>query len=110
MCCIILLIGHGSASTLFSVACNINMSTLSKCTTCDALLYDEEIMAGWSADESNLNTTCQFCNANIVPMLTIYIKVRFNIKRNVCYMTSLKSFQTNQEEVISFYIFMKFFL
>ena len=32
------------------------MCSLSRCQTCDNLLYDEEIMAGWTADDSNLNT------------------------------------------------------
>lgn len=38
------------------VAVEIIMTTCSRCFTCSSLLYDEEIMEGWSADESNLNT------------------------------------------------------
>ena len=34
----------------------VEMCSLSRCQTCDNLLYDEEIMAGWTADDSNLNT------------------------------------------------------
>jgi len=34
----------------------VDMCSLSRCHTCDNLLYDEEIMAGWTADDSNLNT------------------------------------------------------
>ena len=34
----------------------VDMCSLSRCQTCDNLLYDEEIMAGWTADDSNLNT------------------------------------------------------
>jgi len=34
----------------------VDMCSLSLCHTCDNLLYDEEIMAGWTADDSNLNT------------------------------------------------------
>ncbi len=41
---------------VFPVAMEIEMSSLSRCQTCHALLYDEEIMAGWAADDSNLNT------------------------------------------------------
>ena len=41
------------------------------------MLYDEEIMAGWSADDSNLNTSCQFCHTKLVPFLQIYIKVGY---------------------------------
>jgi len=34
----------------------VDMCSLSRCQTCDNLLYDEEIIAGWTADDSNLNT------------------------------------------------------
>jgi len=34
----------------------VDMCSLSRCQTCDNLLYDEEIVAGWTADDSNLNT------------------------------------------------------
>ena len=43
--------------TLFTVAMEVEMCSLSRCSACQSLLYDEEIMAGWSADDSNLNTT-----------------------------------------------------
>uniref|UniRef100_A0A6Q2XCX8 DENN/MADD domain containing 4A n=1 Tax=Esox lucius TaxID=8010 RepID=A0A6Q2XCX8_ESOLU len=39
------------------------------CKTCDCLVYDEEIMAGWTADDSNLNTTCPFCGSPFLPFL-----------------------------------------
>jgi hypothetical protein len=58
----------------FNMAMEVDMCSLSKCTSCGALLYDEEIMAGWSADDSNLNTTCQFCNTKLVPTLQIQVK------------------------------------
>jgi len=34
----------------------VDMCSLSRCQTCDNLLYDEEIIAGWTSDDSNLNT------------------------------------------------------
>lgn len=43
-------------SSSHKVAIEIVMTTCSRCFTCSSLLYDEEIMEGWSADESNLNT------------------------------------------------------
>lgn len=43
-------------SAIHKVAVEIIMTTCSRCFTCSSLLYDEEIMEGWSADESNLNT------------------------------------------------------
>ncbi|XP_060579637.1 C-myc promoter-binding protein-like [Ruditapes philippinarum] len=56
------------------IAIEAEISSCSRCVRCRCLLYDEEIMAGWSADDSNLNTSCQFCNAKMVPHLLIYIK------------------------------------
>uniref|UniRef100_A0A673JJ48 DENN/MADD domain containing 4B n=1 Tax=Sinocyclocheilus rhinocerous TaxID=307959 RepID=A0A673JJ48_9TELE len=47
------------------------MSSCSLCRSCNSLVYDEEIMAGWSSDDSNLNTTCPFCSAPFVPLLNI---------------------------------------
>uniref|UniRef100_A0A8K9UIW4 DENN/MADD domain containing 4A n=1 Tax=Oncorhynchus mykiss TaxID=8022 RepID=A0A8K9UIW4_ONCMY len=46
------------------------MSSCCRCQTCDCLVYDEEIMAGWTADDSNLNTTCPFCGSSFLPFLT----------------------------------------
>ncbi|XP_052281049.1 DENN domain-containing protein Crag-like [Dreissena polymorpha] len=56
------------------VVVEAEMSSCCRCTRCHCLLYDEEIMAGWNADDSNLNTACVFCNQKIVPHLLIYIK------------------------------------
>uniref|UniRef100_A0A6Q2YWF4 DENN/MADD domain containing 4A n=1 Tax=Esox lucius TaxID=8010 RepID=A0A6Q2YWF4_ESOLU len=44
------------------------------CKTCDCLVYDEEIMAGWTADDSNLNTTCPFCGSPFLPFLNVQIR------------------------------------
>ena len=40
---------------------------------CGEVLFDEEIMAGWSPEDSNLNTRCLFCEAPTVPSLTITV-------------------------------------
>ncbi|KAM7414645.1 hypothetical protein PAMA_019456 [Pampus argenteus] len=50
------------------------MSSCSLCKTCDCLVYDEEIMAGWTANDSNLNSTCPFCGTAFVPFLNVEIK------------------------------------
>uniref|UniRef100_A0A8K9WNA8 DENN/MADD domain containing 4A n=1 Tax=Oncorhynchus mykiss TaxID=8022 RepID=A0A8K9WNA8_ONCMY len=50
------------------------MSSCCRCQTCDCLVYDEEIMAGWTADDSNLNTTCPFCGSSFLPFLTVHIR------------------------------------
>uniref|UniRef100_A0A9J8ALQ4 DENN domain containing 4B n=1 Tax=Cyprinus carpio carpio TaxID=630221 RepID=A0A9J8ALQ4_CYPCA len=54
-------------------ACQVLMSSCSLCRSCNSLVYDEEIMAGWSSDDSNLNTTCPFCSAPFVPLLNAEI-------------------------------------
>uniref|UniRef100_A0A8C2WF18 DENN/MADD domain containing 4A n=1 Tax=Cyclopterus lumpus TaxID=8103 RepID=A0A8C2WF18_CYCLU len=50
------------------------MSSSSLCKTCDCLVYDEEIMAGWTANDSNLNSTCPFCGTAFLPFLSVEIK------------------------------------
>uniref|UniRef100_A0A8D2LTM9 DENN domain containing 4A n=1 Tax=Varanus komodoensis TaxID=61221 RepID=A0A8D2LTM9_VARKO len=50
------------------------ISSCSQCRTCDCLVHDEEIMAGWTADASNLNTTCPFCGNLFLPSLNIEIR------------------------------------
>ncbi|XP_033107544.1 DENN domain-containing protein 4B-like isoform X2 [Anneissia japonica] len=58
-----------------NLAMDIRITSCNRCYQCNAMLYDEVIMAGWSADESNLNTKCFFCSSpNIVPFLFINIE------------------------------------
>ena len=57
------------------ICLEIFITSCSRCYTCFALLYDEEIMEGWTPDDSNLNTNCTFCSTKFVPLLTITIKV-----------------------------------
>lgn len=47
------------------------MSSCSQCRSCECLVYDEEIMAGWTADDSNLNTNCPFCRTAFLPLLHV---------------------------------------
>uniref|UniRef100_A0A4W4G376 DENN/MADD domain containing 4B n=1 Tax=Electrophorus electricus TaxID=8005 RepID=A0A4W4G376_ELEEL len=47
------------------------MSSCTLCRSCNTLVYDEEIMAGWTSDDSNLNSTCPFCSASFVPLLNV---------------------------------------
>uniref|UniRef100_S4RFA7 DENN/MADD domain containing 4A n=1 Tax=Petromyzon marinus TaxID=7757 RepID=S4RFA7_PETMA len=54
----------------------VRISSCSQCHTCEGLVYDEQIMAGWTADDSNLNTACPFCNSTFVPCLSIEISDR----------------------------------
>ncbi|KAM9515200.1 DENN domain-containing protein 4B [Guaruba guarouba] len=55
-------------------AVEVLLSSCSRCPGCGALVYDEEVMAGWSSDDSNLNTACPFCARPFVPFLSIEIR------------------------------------
>ncbi|XP_075996896.1 C-myc promoter-binding protein [Genypterus blacodes] len=57
-----------------SYTVEVLMSSCSRCKTCDSLVYDEEIMAGWTADDSNLNSSCPFCGTAFLPFLNVEIK------------------------------------
>lgn len=50
------------------------LCTCHQCVKCGRYLYDEEILAGWTADDSNLNTGCPYCQTQQVANLTIKIK------------------------------------
>ncbi|KFD65302.1 hypothetical protein M514_22462 [Trichuris suis] len=50
------------------------LCTASRCPNCDVLCYDNEIMASWFADDSDLNTSCPFCKHKFVPMLTAVLQ------------------------------------
>ncbi|XP_064293938.1 DENN domain-containing protein 4C isoform X1 [Phalacrocorax carbo] len=64
-----------SLSSIFqNYAMEVLMSSCSQCRVCGALVYDEEIMAGWTADDSNLNTTCPFCKSTFLPLLNVEFK------------------------------------
>uniref|UniRef100_A0A2K6KQU5 DENN domain containing 4C n=1 Tax=Rhinopithecus bieti TaxID=61621 RepID=A0A2K6KQU5_RHIBE len=71
---------HGSSqntsmSSIYqNCAMEVLMSSCSQCRACGTLVYDEEIMAGWTADDSNLNTACPFCKSNFLPLLNIEFK------------------------------------
>lgn len=60
----------------------IQMTSCSQCHNCSVLLYDEEIMSGWSAEDSNLNTTCHACNKLTVPFLSVHFNVNEAQKDN----------------------------
>ncbi|ERE75707.1 C-myc promoter-binding protein [Cricetulus griseus] len=64
-----------STTNIFqNYAMEVLISSCSRCRTCDCLVHDEEIMAGWTADDSNLNTTCPFCGNLFLPFLNVEIR------------------------------------
>ncbi|CAG0919302.1 unnamed protein product, partial [Notodromas monacha] len=60
------------------VALAIRMYSCGTCHGCKAMMYDEEIMSGWSPEDSNLNTRfvflCSHCGHSEVPQLTVMIR------------------------------------
>jgi hypothetical protein len=54
----------------------IEISSCNRCSACNQFLYDEEIMNGWSPDDSDLHTTCVHCTEKTIPNLSIHIRVR----------------------------------
>ncbi|XP_027525320.1 DENN domain-containing protein 4B-like [Corapipo altera] len=54
-------------------ALEVLLSSCSRCPGCATLVFDEELMAGWTSDDSNLNTSCPFCSRSFVPFLSIEI-------------------------------------
>ncbi|KAJ8398464.1 hypothetical protein AAFF_G00427190 [Aldrovandia affinis] len=60
-------------STQEGAGLEVVVSSCSLCRSCNSLVYDEEIMAGWTSDDSNLNSTCPFCSATFVPLLNAEI-------------------------------------
>uniref|UniRef100_A0A8C4Z3P9 DENN domain-containing protein 4C n=1 Tax=Gadus morhua TaxID=8049 RepID=A0A8C4Z3P9_GADMO len=63
---------HASTSSIYqNCALEVLMSSCSVCRSCAALVYDEDVMAGFTADDSNLNTTCPYCRAVFVPLLHV---------------------------------------
>ncbi|XP_062558905.1 DENN domain-containing protein Crag isoform X1 [Armigeres subalbatus] len=51
----------------------LQITSCSQCHNCSVLLYDEDVMAGWSAEDSNLNTTCHACTKVTVPFLNVFV-------------------------------------
>jgi len=89
------------SKTFVQLKCHliVQMSSCSKCTKCKCVNYDEEIMAGWTDQDSNLNTHCYVCNAKFVPFLTIEILDKRNRKAKKR-SHPLSSTSSNTEEAI----------
>ncbi|KAE8588972.1 hypothetical protein XENTR_v10022844 [Xenopus tropicalis] len=54
-------------------AAEVMLSGCSLCPVCHSLVYDEDIMAGWTSDDSNLKTVCTFCGKYFVPLLNVRV-------------------------------------
>lgn len=65
--------GSQEPSKDVKVSVEVQLSSCSQCHQCLALLYDEDIMADWAADDSNLNTRCKACGRLTVPLLSVLV-------------------------------------
>lgn len=52
-------------------------------------MYDEDIMAGWSVDDTKLKTTCIYCDNDFVPRLSIRIRSRSSFIKDSWYTPSV---------------------
>jgi len=57
-----------------SPSLEVEMTSCSQCPSCERLLYDEQIMSGWTGDDGNYKTTCPFCGKQMVASLTVITK------------------------------------
>eukprot|EP00116_Pleurobrachia_bachei_P005631 sb/3465893/ len=51
----------------------VRMWSAYKCSNCDRTVYDEQILAGMSPEESNLSSTCPYCERSSVAHLTVEV-------------------------------------
>ncbi|XP_054002499.1 DENN domain-containing protein Crag isoform X3 [Hylaeus anthracinus] len=85
------------------IAIELVLSSASRCHHCASILYDEEIMAGWQPEDSNLNTVCQYCDKATVPLLTITIldyRCEENEKKNDPLMGALVELLDKPKELL----------
>lgn len=61
----------------------IQITSCCQCHNCSVLIYDEEVMAGWSAEDSNLNTSCHACEKSTVPCLDVQIVIDAKLKEQM---------------------------
>ncbi|CAB4054377.1 DENND4 [Lepeophtheirus salmonis] len=80
--------GNIPRSSVHPVALAIEISSVTRCIVCDSAVYDEEIMAGWTAEDSNLNTKCAFCSKYFVPSLSVRVNDYRCISSALMFITS----------------------
>ena len=71
------------------IAIEAAICSCQKCNFCHKVIYDEEIMASWSPEDSNLNIQCPFCQTKKVPNLQIDVRDFRGVNSKACSMNSL---------------------
>ncbi|KAM3726363.1 DENN domain-containing protein 4C [Dirofilaria immitis] len=77
---------------------DIAISSASLCPACKMVVYDEDLMSGWTVDESNLNTSCVYCECAFVPSLTIKIHSREMPVESSWYLPSFFAAKTSDDD------------
>lgn len=54
-----------------SPSITVEMTSCTQCPLCHSVLYDEQLMSGWSRDEADYKTSCPYCTFKMVASLTI---------------------------------------
>ncbi|CAM6002406.1 unnamed protein product, partial [Sphagnum balticum] len=62
---------------------DIQMTTCNYCEKCRSFLYDEEIMAAWTFNDSDLSVRCARCSAALVPQLYVRVQDLDSIRRYI---------------------------
>ncbi len=84
---------------------DIKMSSCNICEKCKKFLYDEEIMSGWTLNESDLNSKCTNCFKNLVPKLYIQIKDHKCVQK---FISNLSKKQAKNNLIGKIFFFIKF--
>lgn len=55
------------------------MCSASRCVKCESVIYDEELIAGWTVEKnSNLTCSCIYCGFSFLPSLRVTIRRKSN--------------------------------
>jgi hypothetical protein len=68
-----------------AVCVDVQISSCNYCENCHSYLYDEDIMAAWSLNDSQLDIKCYYCTASLVPNLYIRIQDLDSIRNYIVY-------------------------
>eukprot|EP00117_Sycon_ciliatum_P047411 scpid14244/ scgid0969/ C-myc promoter-binding protein; DENN domain-containing protein 4A len=69
------------------------MASCTRCHHCECLVFDEQIMAGWQADDSDFNTNCPYCSKHFIAFLSITIEL------NSVYLTTPQQVPLSEDEL-----------
>jgi hypothetical protein len=62
---------------------DIQITSCNCCENCQSFLFDEEIMSGWTMNDSDLNIKCPYCSVYLVPNLFIRVQDLDDIRKYI---------------------------